>query len=99
MYAAMVVGDTSLVKPGLPTNRRPLRDRPTPAVTIRVHLDTYDWLKKLKKPDEHCDHPTRRPPDPYDWRRQLKKPDESFDPLIRLLLGRAVIVQKDPTAP
>ena len=75
MYAAMVVGDTSLVKPRLPTNRRPLRDRPTPAVTIRVHLDTYDWLKKLKKPDE------------------------SFDHLIRLLLGRAVIVQEDPTAP
>ena len=75
MYAAMVVGDTSLVKPRLPTNRRPLRDRPTPAVNIRVHLDTYDWLKKLKKPDE------------------------SFDHLIRLLLGRAVIVKEDPSGP
>jgi len=65
------------VAPGphrLPANRRPLRDRPTPAVTIRVHLDTYHALKRMKRPNE------------------------SFDQLIRLLMGRAVIMEEAPTA-
>ncbi len=43
----MVQADTSAVKPRLPAHKARLQDRPTPAVNIRVHLDTYQLLKNL----------------------------------------------------
>jgi hypothetical protein len=43
----MITTDTSAVKPRLPAHKAKLRDRPTPAVNIRVHVDTYEQLKLL----------------------------------------------------
>jgi hypothetical protein len=51
----MVTTDTSAVKPRLPAHRAKLRDRPTPAVNIRLHVDTYDALRRMKRPGESFD--------------------------------------------
>jgi hypothetical protein len=43
----MVTADTSAVKPRLPAHKARLQDRPTPAVNIRVHTNTYYRLKAI----------------------------------------------------
>lgn len=51
----MVGPETSEVKRKVPAHLLPLRERPTPAVNIRVHIDTYEDLRNLKAPDQSFD--------------------------------------------
>lgn len=51
----MVTPEPSAVKRKVPAHRLPLRERPTPAVNIRVHIDTYEDLRDLKDPKQSFD--------------------------------------------